>query len=98
MFESRAGCPDGGIWYTKSLQPGDQELVLLKQIYKLIFALSDSDVPVTFIRYPKLTQDAFYLFEKLKPVLKDMTFDDFSTSFHETVHPELVHQFSTMDC
>ena len=97
-YVTSLGSSDGGLWHTNSMQSGDQEQILLLQLYKLTFALSDSHIPITFIRYPNLTKDSLYLFEKLKPILKDITFDCFLNIFNETVRPDLVHKFSANDC
>ena len=97
-YVTRLGISKGGLWHTNSLKSGEQEQILLSQLYKLIFALSDSHTPITFIRYPSLTKDPLYLFEKLKPILKGITFDCFLDVFNETVRPELVHKFNANDC
>ncbi len=87
----------GGLWYTQSHEPGQQEVILLKQFYKLMFALSGTDIPITFMRYPRITKDCSYLFNRLNPILKDIDFDYFSEVFNQTVRPELVHSFSQAD-
>lgn len=95
---TRLNSTKGGLWHTDSLQPGDQEQVLLLQVYKLVLALSSYHIPVAFIRYPKLIKAPSYLFRKLRPLLKDMALDDFLEVFNETVCPELVHRFNKNDC
>jgi hypothetical protein len=88
----------GGLWHTKSNKPGKQEEVLLRQIYKLLFALSDTDIPVTLLRYPRITKDSQYLFGKLKPVLQNIELESFRAAFNKVVRPGLVHSFNTEDC
>jgi len=87
----------GGLWHTGSPKSGKQEEILLKQLYKLLIALSDSTIPVTLMHYPRITNDCDYLFEKLKPVLKDITYESFCIAFKETVQPKLVHSFNEKD-
>ena len=41
--------------------------------------------------------DCGYLFEKLKPILRDITYESFSATFSKTVRPELVHSFNEND-
>lgn len=89
---TKIGSSSGCLWNTDSMQIGDQEQILLSKIYKLMFVLSDLHVPLTFIKYPRLTKDPLYLFTKLKPVLKDVAFDYFLDIFNESVRPELVHK------
>lgn len=83
---------------TKSNKPEKQEEILLKQMYNLVFALSDTDIPVTLMHYPRITKDSKYLYEKLKPVLHNIEFEFFCATFDKVVRPELVHSFNTDDC
>ncbi len=87
----------GGLWHTHSNKPGKQEEILLRQIYKLMLAISDTTIPVTFMRYPRIVKDCSYLFEKLKPILESMSYDFFCEVFSKTVRPELIHRFSNSD-
>jgi len=96
-FVSETGSEAGGLWHTSSGTPGVQETILLKQIYHLLFALSETHVPVTLLRYPLLTRDGPYLFQKLRPVLGNMELEYFLTTFNRVVRPELVHRFNTND-
>ncbi len=88
----------GGLWHTRSDKPGKQEEILLNQIYKLMLVLSDVKIPVTFMRYPRIVKDCPYLFEKLKPILRDITYEYFCEAFSKTARPELVHSFDKNDC
>ncbi len=88
----------GGLWYSQSSEPGKQEEILLMQIYKLILAISDTTIPVTFLCYPRIVKDCPYLFDKLKPILKDITYESFCSVFSKAVRPELVHSFNINDC
>lgn len=88
----------GGLWHVKPGNPGGQEDVLLRQIYKLMLMASGLQVPVTLIRYPRLARDSLYLFEKLKPILQGIEFSSFSDAFHSALRPELIHCFSEDDC
>lgn len=87
----------GGLWFTQSRRSGSQEDVLLGQFYKLMLAISGSSVPVTLIRYPKLTQDSLYLFAKLSPILQGINFESFEEAFKAVCRPDLVHQFNDND-
>ena len=87
----------GGLWHTSSSKPGRQEEVLLGQIYKLVLAISSTTLPVTFMRYPRIVKDSRYLFDKLQPLLVDITYASFCAAFEETVRLELVHSFNKND-
>ncbi|MFA4915362.1 MAG: hypothetical protein WC560_01645 [Syntrophales bacterium] len=88
----------GGLWHTRSSKPGKQEETLLRQIYKLMLAVSDTTLPVTFMRYPRIVKDCPYLFEKLKPILRDITYQSFCAAFRKTVRPELIRSCNEDDC
>jgi len=88
----------GGLWGTTSIEPGKQEEILLRQIYELMLAISDATLPVTVMRYPRIVKDCPYLFEKLKPILRGITYEPFHEAFSKAVRPELIHSFSKNDC
>ena len=88
----------GGLVGTTSTEPGAQEDILLRRIYALLLAISEAAVPVTFIHFPRLVKDCPYLFEKLKPILRDITYESFAAVYARTARPELVHRFSENDC
>ncbi len=87
----------GGLWGARSNEPGKMEYRLLRQIYKLMLVISDTEVPVTLIRYPRLTKDSSYLFNKLKPVIQNITFESFSKTYNDVVRPDLVNSFNKND-
>lgn len=88
---------DGGLVNTRSIDPGRQEEALLSQVYKLMLAMSDTTIPITFMRYPRIVKDGSYLFEKLTPILADVSFEFFCATFNKTVRPDLVHSFNQND-
>lgn len=85
----------GGLWHTGSLRTGRQEKVLLMRLYDLLLPASDTNVPITLMRYPRITNDWFYLFKKLQPILRDIDADSFKAIYDSVVRPELVHDFSS---
>ena len=86
----------GGLWHTDNKD--EQEIILLLQIYKLTLALSDTTIPLTLLRYPKITKDSSYLYEKINPILGEIGNNKFSSVFEETVRPDWVHSFNNNDC
>jgi len=85
------GVVNGGLVFTH--EPSEQESVLLEQLYKLLLALSDKNIPVTFLRFPRLVQDCRFLFGKLSPILGPMSYTKFHKSFVKVARPEMVHSF-----
>jgi len=87
----------GGLVGTTSVRPGEQENILLQRIYALVFALSNTSIPLTLLRYPRVVRDCDYLCEKLKPILPDVTYEAFSAVFAATARPDLVQSFHEND-
>lgn len=81
----------GGIWGTTDEK--DQLFTLYSKLGNLLLVLSLSQIPVRFIHYPALSKRPRYLYRKLKPILKDISFPDFKKVFNETVQPELVNKY-----
>ena len=81
----------GGLWHTDN--PEKQELVLVNQLYKIIYTLVKWDIPVTLLYFPRLVHDKEYLFKKLKYFLEGISFNQFAEVFDQVVQPEIVHDF-----
>ncbi len=81
----------GGLMHSRAASK--QEMILMAQLYNLILALSEAQIPVTLLQYPKLVSDSAYLYEKLKPILGTISYPEFASTFSQTVRPELVHDF-----
>jgi len=87
----------GGLWDTSSDEKMKQEVILLQKIYKLVLALSNTSVPVTLMRYPRIVKDSLYLFEKLNPILGNVDYELFCSAFDKTIRPDIVHSFNEVD-
>lgn len=85
----------GGIWQTTDASR--QEEALLEQVYKLMLSLSATTVPVTLLRFPQIVNDPAYLFEKLRPILGQISFTGFRDVFCQVARKDLVHSFSVND-
>ncbi len=73
----------GGIIY--SLNPVDQGRLLAVGFHHLVQRLVAADVPTIFLSFPRLTDDATYLFEKLRPILPQTIDSKIACSAHERV-------------
>jgi hypothetical protein len=82
----------GGLWHTDRAE--EQEAILAVQFHKIIYTLVKREVPVTFLYFPRLVQDAEYLYEKLGFLLNQIPFNRFLSEFNATARPELVHTFT----
>lgn len=85
----------GGLWHTE--KASDQVGVLQERFTRLVEQLVRSDVEMTFIWYPRLTQDAAYLRSKLANALPMPDEKTFEEVFTRTIRPEWVHQFGAAD-
>lgn len=54
----------GGLWHTE--KPEEQEKVLAVQLHKLLSVIAERDIPLTLLSFPRLVEDAAYLYEKLR--------------------------------
>jgi hypothetical protein len=81
----------GGLWHTT--RPEEQESVLTRQLYKLLMALAEHDIPVTLLQFPRLATDGEYLYGKLGFLLNGMPHETFRRGFHSVSKPELIHDF-----
>jgi hypothetical protein len=57
---------DGGLWDATSQT--EQEVVLLRKQYTLLYHLARMNVPVTFLHFPTFATDAAYAFDRLKGI------------------------------
>ena len=87
----------GGLVGTTSVEPGMQEEVLLRRIYALLLAVSNTSIPITIMHYPRIVTDCDYLFGKLTPILRDIAYESFVSVFAATARPDLVHSFHADD-
>ncbi len=85
----------GGLWRVEKGE--DQEQVLLEALYKLLFHLSKSNVPITLLHYPRLVSDSRYLYGKLRPILGSITYQAFTEVFESVLRPDWTHQFTPND-
>jgi hypothetical protein len=86
---------EGGLKDTRSMKKGKQEAILLNKFHNLLLVLSKKNIPITFIHFPEMTINPMYLYQKLKPILKDIEFDDFNSAYQETIQPNLIHKFTS---
>jgi len=81
----------GGLVGTRSADT--QEAVLRERLYQLMLASADQPVKLTLLRFPRLVHDSAYLFDKLQPLLQDVSFERFDRAHRQVARPALVHAF-----
>lgn len=83
--------PPGGLWDTD--RPEELEKVLGIKMHKLIHTITKYDIPFTLLDFPRFANDSEYLYNKLRFLFKDITFDKFTACYDKIVHTELIHNF-----
>lgn len=86
----------GGLWGTDSQKVGVQEAILAIKFFNLVYAAVGSDVPVTFIEFPRLALDGEYLYSKLLFLFEPagISFSGFMDEFKMHSKPERIHDFA----
>jgi len=85
----------GGLWGID--KASDQADWLRLKFTELIEALTQHDIPMTFLAYPRLVRDPDYLYAKLNFLLADVSSASFRMAYDKIVRPEWVHQFTDND-
>ena len=75
-------------------KPDEQETVLAQNFHALLHTLARYDIPLTLLHFPKFASAPAYLFEKIRFLLKDISFPDFLRAFEAISRPDLIHDFS----
>ena len=77
------GQTPGGVVY--SLNPLDQARILALGFHRLLERLTNADVPIQLLAFPRLALDADYLFRQLRPWLPEALSQDRARENHNTV-------------
>lgn len=87
IFGSKRGHAGGMI---KTSSPEKQQFVLLKSLSHLLVECAKHDQPISLIHYPRLMDDASYLYRKLNPILGEITEATFVEAHQKTLKPDWV--------
>lgn len=91
---SKNDSAQGGLWMTDSFEKGVQENVLTENLYNLIYYLTLHDIPFSFVEYPRLINDAEYLYSKISFLLNDISFKQFEKKFNLARNPKWIHDYT----
>ena len=88
----------GGLVHTKSMSRGTQEYKLAEMLYRLLFAIANAphNFPLTFINYPRLVRDSYYLYRKLESLMSGIPFKRFDSVFKSLIREDWIHDFRSM--
>ena len=81
----------GGLWGT--MDPAAQEAVLAKKFHRLLHTIARYEIPLTLLEFPRLAQDAPYLYRHIQPIFPTLDRRVFGRCFEDVVRPELIHSF-----
>ena len=79
----------GGLWETRD--PKKQEEILGLLFHKLIFHLSEHDIPLTFLHFPRFATDSGYFAAKLCSVFPKLDPLRLVSVLRSEVRPDLIH-------
>ena len=82
----------GGL--TGTMRPEEQELVLQRRFYQIMYTLAKRNIPTTLLYFPRFIHEPEYLYSQLTSVLSGVSYDAFFHAFCQVARPELVHEFS----
>jgi hypothetical protein len=84
------GQTPGGIVY--SLDPVDQARILAMGFHRLVERLASAAIPMHFVAFPRMIEDAGYLFDCVRPCLPEHVTREIAISAHAAVaDPHKVH-------
>lgn len=75
----RFGNGAGGLWGAKN--KGEQVTFYHKIMAEYLLWMTRYDIPTIFIDFDRMVTSSEYLYEKLKPILKDITYDVFKVAY-----------------
>ena len=81
----------GGLWGTS--EPCDQEPYLAHMFYRLIFHLTEHDVPITFLHFPRFAIDPDYLIARLPAAFPNCDPERLLSAHGLEAAPELISDF-----
>ena len=90
-----AAAVPGGLWETSS--PEKQEGVLAELFYRLIFHLTEHDIPLTFLHFPRYARDPTYFVKKMSSVFGEIDPGRLESALRSEVQPELITNFARRD-
>jgi hypothetical protein len=74
-----------------------QKAVLAEMFHQLVHTLVAHDVPHTFLLFPRLACDPEYTYDRLRPLVGQISSQAFREVFLRVSNPALIHDFSTAE-
>lgn len=82
----------GGLWGTAN--PEEQQSALARRFFDLIFTLTEYQVPIYFLSFPRFARDTDYLYRVLEPFLSEhgVTAEQSAAALVEVERAGLIHE------
>jgi hypothetical protein len=74
-------------------EPSAQKAVLAESFHRLIYTLTEHDIPHTLLHFPRIVRDPEYTRGKLLFLASAIDANAFNAAFQKVARPKLVHEF-----
>ena len=95
LLKGRRGREPAGGFFRGAQTESEQLFANAKIIYDLVYDLSNANIRVIFLAYPRHVKDAEYAYSALKHVLDNLNIgkEMYFTTYNLTYRPEFVHEY-----
>jgi hypothetical protein len=92
----RVGGADGNVpgGLVGTADPAAQKGVLAESFHRLMYTLTEYDIPYTLLHFPRIVRDPEYTREKLQFLVPGIDGNTFDAAFRGAAQPKLIHEFS----
>jgi hypothetical protein len=74
--------------------PAAQKGVMAESFHRLMYTLTENDIPHTLLHFPRIVRDPEYTFSKLRFLAPEIDGSAFHAAFQKVARPKLVHEFA----
>ena len=74
-------------------EPSAQKGVLAESFHRLMYTLTEHDIPHTLLHFPRIVRDPVYTRAKLQFLAPGVDGSTFDAAFQKVARPKLVHEF-----
>ena len=86
------GAVPGGLVGTASAV--EQPAILAERFHRIVRALTEHEIPCTFLDFPRLARDPAYVRRRLGWLVGHIPAETFAVAFARVARPELIHDFA----
>lgn len=82
----------GGLWLTQD--PELQEVALAGVFYRLVYGLTKSSIPTTFLHFPRFARDPDYFADSVRPIFPAIGSRKLKSALQQEVRLNLINDFT----